>query len=189
MCVVFFFFFFFQAEDGIRDGHVTGVQTCALPIWGLVGGCRKSRIAPSTAAAVRDYEALIGTREVVDLLSGFLVVDDRSHGNLEGDVSAFAPGFVGAFAMTSALGLVFRIESEVNQGVVALAGFHDDVAALAAITAGRSAARNELLVAKRKTAIAAIAGLHPNFGFVNEHGSTEPSCAGPPPRRGRLGLR
>src|SRR5207253_6249923 len=28
-----FFFFFFQAEDGIRDGHVTGVQTCALPIF------------------------------------------------------------------------------------------------------------------------------------------------------------
>src|SRR5437660_9264328 len=28
----FGFFFFFQAEDGIRDGHVTGVQTCALPI-------------------------------------------------------------------------------------------------------------------------------------------------------------
>src|SRR6266487_3625197 len=25
--------FFFQAEDGIRDGRVTGVQTCALPIW------------------------------------------------------------------------------------------------------------------------------------------------------------
>src|SRR5439155_24566078 len=25
--------FFFRAEDGIRDGHVTGVQTCALPIW------------------------------------------------------------------------------------------------------------------------------------------------------------
>src|SRR5439155_6282403 len=24
--------FFLQAEDGIRDGHVTGVQTCALPI-------------------------------------------------------------------------------------------------------------------------------------------------------------
>src|SRR5690625_7355699 len=27
--------FFFQAEDGIRYGHVTGVQTCALPILGL----------------------------------------------------------------------------------------------------------------------------------------------------------
>src|SRR5579883_3031668 len=34
-------FFFFQAEDGIRDFHVTGVQTCALPIWesgGMVPG-------------------------------------------------------------------------------------------------------------------------------------------------------
>src|SRR5438309_3254852 len=29
----FCFFFFFQAEDGIRDGTVTGVQTCALPIF------------------------------------------------------------------------------------------------------------------------------------------------------------
>src|ERR1022692_4812042 len=28
----FYFFFFFQAEDGIRDYKVTGVQTCALPI-------------------------------------------------------------------------------------------------------------------------------------------------------------
>src|SRR5215213_11027160 len=30
VCMVFFFFF--QAEDGIRDWSVTGVQTCALPI-------------------------------------------------------------------------------------------------------------------------------------------------------------
>src|SRR5258708_16181063 len=29
----YFFFFFFQAEDGIRDDLVTGVQTCALPIF------------------------------------------------------------------------------------------------------------------------------------------------------------
>src|SRR6266487_2921988 len=29
---MFCFVFFFQAEDGIRDGRVTGVQTCALPI-------------------------------------------------------------------------------------------------------------------------------------------------------------
>src|SRR5689334_24145917 len=34
LCVMFRIvsFFFFQAEDGIRDGTVTGVQTCALPI-------------------------------------------------------------------------------------------------------------------------------------------------------------
>src|SRR5256885_5629484 len=41
--LVLIFFFFFQAEDGIRDYKVTGVQTCALPICamrpvGLHGG-------------------------------------------------------------------------------------------------------------------------------------------------------
>src|SRR5256885_8812271 len=44
----FFFFFFFQAEDGIRDYKVTGVQTCALPIWGGVhpGRVAAERIPP-----------------------------------------------------------------------------------------------------------------------------------------------
>src|SRR5262249_59675838 len=37
-CVVLFFFF--QAEDGIRDWSVTGVQTCALPISRPPGGQR-----------------------------------------------------------------------------------------------------------------------------------------------------
>src|SRR5437764_6296577 len=33
LCIfIYIFFFFFQAEDGIRDTSVTGVQTCALPI-------------------------------------------------------------------------------------------------------------------------------------------------------------
>src|SRR5688572_32559504 len=50
-CVVYFFFcfmfFFFQAEDGIRDLTVTGVQTCALPISGCgrFGGCERN-VAP-----------------------------------------------------------------------------------------------------------------------------------------------
>ena len=36
MLIFVFFFFFFQAEDGIRDWSVTGVQTCALPIYKVV---------------------------------------------------------------------------------------------------------------------------------------------------------
>src|SRR5699024_11739706 len=36
MCIpLLYFFFFFQAEDGIRYRNVTGVQTCALPIWSV----------------------------------------------------------------------------------------------------------------------------------------------------------
>src|SRR5690606_10996148 len=43
----FSFFFFFQAEDGIRDFHVTGVQTCALPISILPKlGAQSSRSSP-----------------------------------------------------------------------------------------------------------------------------------------------
>src|SRR2546425_6129671 len=51
-------FFFFQAEDGIRDKLVTGVQTCALPICadpdGRPAGCR------SRAPARRPAAALVG---------------------------------------------------------------------------------------------------------------------------------
>ena len=36
----FFFVFFFQAEDGIRDWSVTGVQTCALPILKRIASVR-----------------------------------------------------------------------------------------------------------------------------------------------------
>src|SRR5690625_7783185 len=43
-------FFFFQAEDGIRDGHVTGVQTCALPICPPAEGRTPARRAVSGRA-------------------------------------------------------------------------------------------------------------------------------------------
>src|SRR5688500_12492771 len=38
MCGLLLLLFFFQAEDGIRDYKVTGVQTCALPIFTLASG-------------------------------------------------------------------------------------------------------------------------------------------------------
>src|SRR5207253_5976195 len=37
---------FFQAEDGIRDGHVTGVQTCALPICCIADSLHGAQSAP-----------------------------------------------------------------------------------------------------------------------------------------------
>src|SRR5690349_25166155 len=43
--------FFFQAEDGIRDLYVTGVQTCALPIYGR----RRSRGLLGPAAVSRAF--------------------------------------------------------------------------------------------------------------------------------------
>src|SRR5690606_40295050 len=55
-------FFFFQAEDGIRDFHVTGVQTCALPI-----------------SAVGERSVLVGAR-VVDGEELAVDVEHRDRG-------------------------------------------------------------------------------------------------------------
>src|SRR2546429_567081 len=50
--------FFFQAEDGIRDVAVTGVQTCALPI------CRRDRAAPGECERRREQRAGSGERSL-----------------------------------------------------------------------------------------------------------------------------
>src|SRR5256885_9536389 len=49
--------FFFQAEDGIRDYKVTGVQTCALPISPCASRFRPLPAAPRSTAALRDAAA------------------------------------------------------------------------------------------------------------------------------------
>src|SRR5215475_16070967 len=59
MISVIFFFFFFQAEDGIRDFHVTGVQTCALPISnGRARAIDDDELARRLALARAEVEAL-----------------------------------------------------------------------------------------------------------------------------------
>ena len=62
--------------------------------------------------------------------------------------------------MTSALGLKFSIVAITKKSVVVRIRLDVDVAAVPAIAAGRSAARDVLLPAKRDAAIAAIAGLY-----------------------------
>src|SRR5205807_5303814 len=53
-------FFFFQAEDGIRDYKVTGVQTCALPIYPV----RRERVR-AALGRVRSADGLPGARGLV----------------------------------------------------------------------------------------------------------------------------
>src|SRR3712207_496414 len=66
--VTFCFFFFFQAEDGIRDIGVTGVQTCALPIF--EGNYMVARNSPVKAIEDVDREGLrvsVGQGSAYDL--------------------------------------------------------------------------------------------------------------------------
>src|SRR6202041_1190312 len=74
-------------------------------------------------------------------------------------------------AVPTALRLVLRVETEMHQRVVPLAGFHHYVAAVSAIAAGGAAAGYKLLPAKGHAAVAAIPRLHPDSCFVNKHGS------------------
>src|SRR5688572_32620945 len=63
---MFFFFFFFQAEDGIRDLTVTGVQTCALPIYPF---CRKHVAGSQHPEQPRRYDAVADALRASDLLA------------------------------------------------------------------------------------------------------------------------
>src|SRR6266566_5219777 len=66
-----YFFFFFQAEDGIRDYKVTGVQTCALPI--LTFAPPIGRIAP--VAMIEPWPFMRrGTEATVPMVPGFVRV-------------------------------------------------------------------------------------------------------------------
>src|SRR5256885_10346190 len=56
-----YFFFFFQAEDGIRDYKVTGVQTCALPIFFTKG-------EPAEQAAKVERSGLQGFFEFIEIV-------------------------------------------------------------------------------------------------------------------------
>src|SRR2546426_7574824 len=55
--IYYFFFFFFQAEDGIRDYKVTGVQTCALPI--------STQLAVGNHSAMLNIKSNGGNKQVV----------------------------------------------------------------------------------------------------------------------------
>src|SRR5690625_6662037 len=58
MAVVHDQVFYFQAEDGIRDGHVTGVQTCALPIFTGIGSGLGTVLGGVGGPAVTVYAVL-----------------------------------------------------------------------------------------------------------------------------------
>src|SRR5215469_1998390 len=124
--------------------------------------CGKVLIAASTTPALRHDDALIRARKIMHQLTSCAVIENGPNRDLEHYVFTISAGPVGSFAVRAASTFIFGIEAEVYQRVVALAGFHDDVAAASAITAGRSSTRDKLLAAESDNPVAAIAGLHPN---------------------------
>ena len=105
----------------------------------------------------------------MDQLAGGVVVEQGADGDFEDEVLAGGAGHVGAEAVAAALGLMLRVEAEVDERVVGERGGHEDVAAVAAVAAGGSAAGNEFFPPEGHAAVAAVAGLDANFGFIDKH--------------------
>src|SRR3989449_3709892 len=92
-----YFFFFFQAEDGIRDVAVTGVQTCALPILLRGGGGAAERpvegiqhraeggleLPPLAHAALVDRLLLAPVAREHDLVLGIRLLDEERPGEVQ----------------------------------------------------------------------------------------------------------
>src|SRR5438105_15926327 len=82
-----FFFFFFQAEDGIRDPLVTGVQTCALPISRAGVGCESDDLAAMCAVGLEP-------REKADVVTHADLLGQRSDQRVQYTPEGFRPGVV-----------------------------------------------------------------------------------------------
>src|SRR5262249_59328470 len=72
------FFFFFQAEDGIRDWSVTGVQTCALPIFRRRS--RTFRLSVAGGAMSAGMYATVAGATLLALYWGFARSEERRVG-------------------------------------------------------------------------------------------------------------
>src|SRR5260370_20959545 len=92
------FFFFFQAEDGIRDSSVTGVQTCALPISREMG---YAAAAAAATGAVAEGSVGAGTGASVGKLFG---VPRAMRGGLGTASARVDDAVVGALVVGNAVG-------------------------------------------------------------------------------------
>jgi hypothetical protein len=91
--------------------------------------------------------------------------------------------------VASTLAFVFRIKAEMDQRIVALAGFHHNVAAAPTIAARRAATRDKLFPAKGHASVATVAAFDPDDRFVNKH-AVYIDCTGhgeDSPHGGRIG--
>src|SRR6266567_349837 len=109
-----FFFFFFQAEDGIRDLTVTGVQTCALPISAracltLLSG-RRHRVyggvavmTPSGETASRRVVSHVSMKRLSEAELDAYLKSGEWHGKaggyaIQGCAAAFIPWLAGSYS-------------------------------------------------------------------------------------------
>src|SRR5437762_4991579 len=71
------FFFFFQAEDGIRDTSVTGVQTCALPILPQISNAATATVGGTVGLPAAEAAVLLGPATYPEYATELLAIVDH----------------------------------------------------------------------------------------------------------------
>ena len=132
-------------------------------------------VAAAAPSAPRDEDTLARRGEVGEGFPGVVVEDQRAHGRLENHVRAGMACAIRAFAVASAFGAKFAVEAVAQERIVVRIGFEIHARAVAAVAARRAAAGHPFLPPEGHAAVAAVARLHQNFGFVNEHKEPSPS--------------
>src|SRR5256884_5990594 len=97
-------FFFFQAEDGIRDVAVTGVQTCALPIstsWKSAASYNSVHLVPGTSGRSTPHLRAPGRKQNYGAIAGIRVVDSTNIHHVTLKVRDGAPGVKGETSVRS----------------------------------------------------------------------------------------
>ena len=134
----------------------------------------KRALPAAAVAAAGDEHAFALAGQVGEQSPGVLgivglLVDQRAQRHSQLEIAAGLAGAVRAHAVLAAPGVELRMEPVTDQGVGVRAGDDEDRSAGTAVAAARTAARDELLAAKRQAAVSAVAGDDVNVDFVNEH--------------------
>src|SRR6185503_6778464 len=113
-----------------------------------VGRRREARVAEAAETALGHDQLLAVARQIGDLhvVAGVVLLEDlRADRHVERDVGAALAGPVGAFAVAAAAGLEDFLEPEIEERIEVGVGDEIDAAAVTAVAAVGTAARDELL--------------------------------------------
>ena len=136
-----------------------------------IGTRSKMPVAATAAAAFSDDGLLAVPRQVGHDLARFFIFYDRSQRNGNQQVFGVSAVLIAAFALSAGLGLEQAAKTKVDEGVDVAVSDENDVAALTAVAAVRSALGDELFMPETAHAVAALAGLYKNSCSVYKHRS------------------
>ena len=125
-------------------------------------------VAKPALAAAGEEGALAVLGEVGHRVAGLLVADHRAHGYAQLDIGAASAVAVRPGAAAAVLRAVDAGEAVVDQRVDIAIGECPDAAAASAVAAIGPAIADVLLAAEGRGAVAAVAGVHLDLGFVDE---------------------